>query len=193
MVRACVVCGGRWRATTALLTVTSPRRWRIVDYVWWACNLLEIALRMASHRMRFWFYEPGAPGTGCCGGTRRPHIRNMTSVAVLALAAVFSATSGLDGFFFILGSLRLPLILAYVPVLHAGARVRVWLCVHGVDMWCCAATCQVSSRWSMLSASVGIACCWCLSPCLVSCIGFPRSGSCCSANHARTQPVTLIP
>lgn len=93
-------------------------RWRIVDYVWWAINVLELVVRATSHRRRFWITQRADGGWSF-------HVRNIVGVAVLAAAALFSVAVRLDGFFFIIGSLRLPMVLACVPPAHLLARVFV--------------------------------------------------------------------
>ena len=105
-----LLCSGAAARPIGVCTVSDARatpllpahRWRIVDYVWWAINVMELVTRAISHRRRFWV-------TQHVGGWSF-HIRNIVSIAVLAGAALFSLAVRLDGFFFIIGSLRLPLV-----------------------------------------------------------------------------------
>lgn len=91
-----------------------------MDYAWWAVNVIEIVVRMVSHKRAYWIMDHD-------DGSKSLHLRNIVGSAVIVFAAAFSVGVGLDGFFFILGSLRMPIILTcvvggggcFVLLLHA--------------------------------------------------------------------------
>lgn len=91
------------------LAATIIPRWRYVDYAWWGINCVEMGVRMLVQRTKFWWCAPKPGGRNDC--LSRLHYRNSLSVAVVAVAAIFSVGVGRDGYFFIIGSLRLPIVL----------------------------------------------------------------------------------